>query len=316
MTEKPATHHASSQPSSGSAALNNSVYLLPLAAVIIWSINVIVTKLAVGAISAISISFYRWVLAFLLLSPFLVMPLWRQRAVIVPYLPKLAVLGLLGMLMYQGLAYEAAHTTSATNIGILNAMIPLFTLAIAALLLHEKPSVVALLGGIISLTGIAILIAKGNPFNLLVGNFHRGDILMLLAVVCYAAYGVLTRLWQIPLDLVTTIYLQIGFGVVFHIPLVISQGLSPISADNIWLVLYAGTLPSLVAPLVWVKSIQLIGPSRTSIFINLTPLITAAIAIIYLNESWHSYHSVGGLLTLAGVILTQLKFANPAVKTN
>ena len=132
MTEKPATHHASSQPSSGSAALNNSVYLLPLAAVIIWSINVIVTKLAVGAISAISISFYRWVLAFLLLSPFLVMPLWRQRAVIVPYLPKLAVLGLLGMLMYQGLAYEAAHTTSATNIGILNAMIPLCTLAIAA----------------------------------------------------------------------------------------------------------------------------------------------------------------------------------------
>ncbi|RYZ94589.1 MAG: DMT family transporter, partial [Moraxellaceae bacterium] len=234
---------------------------------------------------------------------------WQQRKAIAPYLPKLAVLGLLGMLMYQGLAYEAAHTTSATNIGILNAMIPLFTLAIAALLLHEKPSLLALLGGLISLTGIAILIAKGHPLNLLVGDFHRGDILMMLAVVCYAAYGVLTRLWQIPLDLLTTIYLQIGFGILFHLPLVMSQGLSAINANNVWLVLYAGTLPSLVAPLVWIKSIQLIGPSRTSIFINLTPLITAAIAIVYLNEAWHGYHSVGGLLTLTGVILTQLKFA-------
>ena len=293
---------------------NLYVYLLPLAAVVIWSINVIVTKLAVGAISAISISFYRWVLAFMMLSSFLIPRVWRQRAIVKQYLAKLAVLGLLGMLMYQGLAYEAAHTTSATNIGILNAMIPLFTIAIAAALLSEKPTVFAMIGGVISLTGIAILIGKGNPLNVLDGNFHLGDLLMLMAVLCYAAYGVLTRLWQVPLDLFSNIYMQIGFGMLFHIPLVIYQGLSPITPANMWLVLYAGTLPSLIAPLVWVKSIQLIGPSRTSIFINLTPLITAAIAIVYLNEQWQSYHTLGGVLTLGGVVLAQMRLAKTPVK--
>ena len=300
-----------SSPSTSSQSPNQHayVYLLPLAAVLIWSVNVIVTKLAVGAISALSISFYRWVLAFVLLSPFVLPKVWRQRQLIWPYLPKLAVLGLLGMLMYQGLAYEAAHTTSATNIGILNAMIPLFTIAIAAVLLREKPTLFAIMGGIISLTGIMVLIAKGNLPDIISGHlssFHLGDLLMLLAVFCYAAYGVFTRLWQLPLDLLTNIYLQIGFGMLFHIPFVLYDGFSPITAQNIWLVLYAGTLPSLVAPLVWVKSIQLIGPSRTSIFINLTPLLTATIAVFYLNEHWFSYHSIGALMILGGVIMAQL----------
>lgn len=288
------------------------VYLLPLMAVVIWSINVIVTKLAVGVISAVSISFYRWVLAFLILTPFLVRSIWQQRQAIMPFLPKVAVLGLFGMVMYQGLSYQAAYTTSATNIGILNAMIPLFTIVIASLLLKEKPTHYAIIGGIISLIGIAILIGKGNPLNMLQGGFyqqglHQGDLLMLVAVLCYAAYGVLTRLWQIPLDLLTNIYLQIGFGALFHIPLMLYQGFSPINLQNVWLIVYAGTLPSLVAPLVWVKSIQLIGPSRTSIFINLTPMIAACIAVFYLHEDWHSYHSVGGLLILLGVILAQFK---------
>lgn len=286
------------------------VYLLPLAAVLIWSVNVIVTKLAVGAISALSISFYRWVLAFALVSPWMLPRVWQQRQLIKPYLGKLAVLGGLGMLMYQGLSYEAAHTTSATNIGILNAMIPLFTIGIAAALLHEKPTLFAMAGGLVSLTGIVVLITTGNPFHLLAdslhhGDIHQGDILMLLAVMCYAAYGVLTRLWHLPLDLLSTIYLQIGFGMLFHLPLVWYDGFSPMTAQNIWLVLYAGTLPSLVAPLVWVKSIQLIGPSRTSIFINLTPLLTASIAVVYLNEHWYGYHSIGALMILGGVIMAQ-----------
>lgn len=293
------------------------VYLLPLAAVLIWSVNVIVTKLAVGAISALSISFYRWVLAFVLLSPFVLPKVWRQRQLIWPYLPKLAVLGLLGMLMYQGLSYEAAHTTSATNIGILNAMIPLFTIGIAAVLLNEKPTLFAITGGIISLTGITVLIAKGDLLDIIgghVSSFHLGDLLMVVAVFCYAAYGVLTRLWQLPLDLLTNIYLQIGFGMLFHIPFVLHDGFSPINADNIWLVLYAGTLPSLVAPLVWVKSIQLIGPSRTSIFINLTPLLTAAIAVFYLNENWLGYHTLGAIMILGGVVMAQIGTARNTLR--
>lgn len=280
-------------------------YLLPVTAVVIWSINMLVTKLAAHAIPAMSISFYRWVLAFVVLTPFVLPRVIKQWSVVKPLLPKLAVLGLLGMLMYQGLAYEAAHTTTATNMGILNALIPTFTMLIAAVLLQVKPSAFAIVGGAISLLGIIILIGQGNLLNLLHGDFHTGDLLMLLAVLGYAVYGVLNRLWQIPLDLFSNIYLQIGFGMLLHVPFVLMQGLSPINAGNIWLVLYAGTLPSVVAPMVWVKAIHVLGPSRTSIFLNLVPVLAATLAIVFLGEQWQLFHTIGGVLTLGGVILAQ-----------
>ena len=283
------------------------VYLLPCIAVVIWSVNLIVTKLAVDVIPAFSISFYRWVLAFTILTPFTALKVWRDRHIVIPYLPKLAVLGLFGMVMYQGLAYEAAHTTSATNLGVLNAMIPIFTVVIAIILLRERVSRWAIVGCVLSFVGILILIGKGNPLNVMTGNFHLGDVLMLVAVVCYAAYGVLTRLWQIKLDLWTNLYLQIGFGVIFHLPLMMYQGFTPITTDNLWMILYAGTLASLVAPLVWIKAIQLIGPNRTSIFLNLMPILTAIIAVGFLHEEWHFYHTVGAVLTLLGVALAQIK---------
>lgn len=283
------------------------VYLLPCIAVAIWSINLIVTKLAVDVIPASSISFYRWVLAFMILTPFTAFNVWRERLVVIPYLPKLAVLGLFGMVMYQGLAYAAAHTTSATNLGVLNAMIPIFTVVIAIILLRERVSIWAMAGCLLSFVGILSLIGKGNPQNVLTGNFHFGDVLMLIAVLCYAAYGVLTRLWQIKLDLLTNLYLQIGFGVIFQLPWMLYQGFTPITKDNFGMVLYAGTLASLVAPLVWIKAIQLIGPNRTSIFLNFMPILTAVIAVGFLHEEWHIYHTVGAVLTLLGVALAQIK---------
>lgn len=51
------------------------------------------------------------------------------------YLPKLAVLSAFGMVLYQGLAYTAAHYTSATNMGIVNAFIPIFTIFVSLAIL-------------------------------------------------------------------------------------------------------------------------------------------------------------------------------------
>jgi drug/metabolite transporter (DMT)-like permease len=78
-----------------------------------------VSKMAAGVIDSAAISFYRWLIAGALMTPFMLTPLWRQRSTVLRHLPKLAVLGLLGMVMYQCLAYVAAQHTSATNMGLL-----------------------------------------------------------------------------------------------------------------------------------------------------------------------------------------------------
>ncbi|MGL4276470.1 MAG: EamA family transporter, partial [Morganella morganii] len=105
--------------------------LLPLGAVLIWSVNAVVNKLAAGAIAPGAISFYRWALALAVMTPFLIMPVWQQRAVIKQHAWKLFILGFLGMGLYQSLAYYAAYTVSATFMGIITSLIPLLTVVLS-----------------------------------------------------------------------------------------------------------------------------------------------------------------------------------------
>lgn len=283
------------------------IYLLPIAAVLIWSVNVVIARVAVDVISPLSISFYRWFFALLVLTPILLPQVWQQRQIVKKYWPKLAVLGLFGMVIYQGLAYVAAHSTTATNMGIINGLIPLVTIVVATFLLKERPSRYAIAGGLLSLLGLAVLIGQGNPANILKGDIHSGDGLMLLAVIAYACYGVLLRRWQIPLSTWRSVYMQIFFGALFQLPLVMYAGFSPFTIQNGWIIVFSVGFPSILAPFLWMKAIAALGPNRSSIFMNLLPVFTALIAIFYLGEVWHSYHTLGGLLALSGVLLAQLK---------
>ena len=125
-------------------------YAFPLLAILIWAGNTVVTKLSAGAIFPAEIGFYRWLLAGLLFTPFLLPQVLRNRAAIAPHLGKIFVLGVLGMAMYQSLAYFAAGITSATNMGIILSLMPLMSLALAIAWLGV---LVVAVRGVLTLTG-------------------------------------------------------------------------------------------------------------------------------------------------------------------
>ena len=281
------------------------VVLFPLLAVLIWSFNIVVTRYVTDYISPISISFYRWFVAFILLTPFLCIPVWKQRNLIKKHLFQLAVLAAFGMFLYQGLSYSAAHYTSAMNMGIINAFIPIFTIFISIFILKEWPNRFGILGCVISLSGLLLVITQGNIIHLLQLGHHLGDVLMLIAVFFYAFYGVFLRKWQLSLPLFISLYMQIIFALLYHIPFILWLGLDPIDTKNGLSVIYAGIFPSLIAPLLWMFSIQSLGPNRTSIFMNLTPVCTAIIAYFWLGEHWTIYHSIGTIMAIIGVIYAQ-----------
>lgn len=282
-------------------------FLLPVLAVLIWSLNIVVTRYVADYISPVSISFYRWLLAFLLLTPFLIKPVWQQRNFIRQHWMQFAVLSACGMVLYQGLAYSAAHYTTATNMGIINAFIPVFTIFVSILILQEVPNRFAVIGSILSFTGLIYVIGQGNIRNLLQLGGHWGDILMVLAVFFYAFYGVFLKKWQLKVPLMISLYVQIMFALLFHLPFVMVLGLDAIDASNLSSVLYAGVFPSIVAPLVWMLAVQYIGPNRTSVFMNLMPVMTAIIAFFWLKEAWSVYHTIGGVVILFGIALAQKK---------
>ncbi len=280
-------------------------HLFPLITVLIWSGNTLVTKLSSGLIAPPSITFYRWALAFLLLSLFMLPGAWRARRQLLGLWPKLMTLGLLGMLVYQGLAYYAAATTSATNMGILIALSPLLSSLFASVLTDERLTQGALAGGVVSFAGVLWLISGGQPQALV--NFHLspGDALMLLAVMANALYGVLLRRWNFDLSRWLQLYVQIGCALLFLTPWFLLTEPSPLTAENLPLVLYAGTLASIGAPWLWIKGIQTLGPARASLYMNLMPVMVAVAAMWLLDEALGWHHLVGGGLALAGVWLGQ-----------
>ena len=283
------------------------IFLLPILAVLIWSMNIVVTRYVTAFIEPMSMSFYRWLVAWILTTPFMLFSVWKQRAQIRPHLAKLAILSAFGMLLYQGLAYSAAHYTTATNMGLINALIPIFTIFVALCILKIWPNRYAIIGSVLSFLGLLYVIGQGHFSTIFSLGQHSGDLVMLLAVFCYAFYGVLLKKWQLNLPLMLMLYVQVSFAVLYHLPLIAYFGLDYIDQHNLLSVLYAGIFPSLIAPLLWMISVQKLGPNQTSIFMNLMPIFTAIIAYIGLNEAWTIYHTLGGGLILVAVFIAQYK---------
>lgn len=280
-------------------------FLFPLVAVLIWSINTIVSKLSAGSIDPAAISFYRWILALMVLTPFALPGVWRHRRQIIASSGRLLILGLLGMVLYQSLAYYAAHSVSAVMMGILGATIPLLTILLSLVVLRLAPTRGILIGGLLSFAGLVWLVSEGNPAQLLHQRLGNGELMMLAASTSYALYGVLTKRWAIPLPTWQSLYVQIFFGVLLLLPGFLRTPDVALNAHNIPLVLFAGLFASIIAPFLWILGVQRLGASTTSIFMNFVPAFTAVIAILFLHEQLHGYHWIGGGMTLLGVILAQ-----------
>jgi drug/metabolite transporter (DMT)-like permease len=279
--------------------------LFPLLAVLIWSMNAVVSKVSASAIDPAAISFYRWLLALLVLTPFVLPGVIRHWAMVRANWWKLLILGLLGMVLYQSLAYYAAHSVSALFMGILNSLIPLLTVVISIGLLRVVPTVGIVLGGLLSLGGLIWLVSTGQPVQLLEHGIGKGEVMMFAASASYALYGVLTKRWAIPLPNWQSLYVQILFGVLLLLPNFLMTSDVSLNSQNIPLVLFAGIPASILAPFLWIQGVMRLGANTASIFMNLAPVFTAIIAVLFLHEQLHSYHLIGGGVTLLGVILSQ-----------
>ncbi|MEE1889377.1 DMT family transporter [Pseudomonas carassii] len=280
-------------------------YLFPLIAILIWAGNTVVTKMSAGAIFPAEIGFYRWLLAGLLFTPFLLPQVWHNRAAIRPHLGKIFVLGVLGMAIYQSLAYFAAAITSATNMGIILSLMPLMSLALSIAWLGQRLTYGALLGALVSFFGVLEVVSAGQPGVLLHQGLNAGDLMMLVATFAYALYSFLLKKWQLRLPPLQLLYLQVLVAILVLLPLFLLSPKTGLNGHNIGLVLYAGLLASMVAPRVWMQAVHRLGPSRTTLFFNLLPVVTAVVAAVVLDEQLASYHLVGGVLTLVGVLLAE-----------
>src|ERR1700753_1492865 len=283
-------------------------FLYPLLAVLLWAGNVIASRLSAHVIGPQAMTFFRLVLAVALMRCFVLVPAWRNRNVIWPLIGKLGILGFLAMCLFQSLSYLAAETTTATNMAIFTALIPLLTATLSVFVLGETPTVGIIGGGILSLAGLIYLVSAGDPGVLVRQGVHLGDLLMLVAAAVYALYSVLVKHWRLPLSSWQSTYLQAlcALTIMFPAFLATPATLRQIDSATLPLIAYAGGLASVVLPFFWLRGIEHLGPTRCAIFMNLLPLFTALGAILLLGEPIHAYHLIGGGIALAGGVFAQL----------
>lgn len=282
---------------------NNLAFLYPLVAIVLWSGNVIVSRLSAHTIGPEAITFYRLLLAVCLMSIFVAIPAWRNRFVIWPHLGQFAILGFLAMCFFQSLSYLAAETTTATNMAVFTALTPLLTVALSAFVLKDTPTVGMVGGGVLSLAGLIYLVSAGDPTALARDGVHLGDPLMFIAALSYAVYGVLLKRWSLPVAGWQSTYMQAICALVIMFPafLATPAPLRSLNAETLPLIAYAGGLASVVLPFLWVRGVHILGPNRCAAFMNLLPVFTALGAIVMLGEPVHAYHVIGGGAALVGV---------------
>ncbi len=281
--------------------------LFPLIAVIIWSINIVISKAAANVIDPAAISFYRWLIAGLVLTPFCGKNFWRNRTLIMANRYKLLIFALLGMVIFQCIAYYAAFYTTATNMAVINGLTPLISSILIILFFHGQYTIKTLFSIIISFIGVLIILCHGNIFLLMQHGINKGDGLMLIAVLSYSLYGVLIKYWQIGLVSWDFLYAQIIFSIILLIPVAGQAHSLVITPKAAGFVLFAGIGSSLISAFCWMQGIQRLGVERTAIFMNLIPLLAAIIAVMTLKEPVTHYHIIGGSMIIYGVLLTQLK---------
>ncbi|KRP86040.1 drug/metabolite transporter (DMT)-like permease [Bradyrhizobium sp. USDA 4518] len=281
--------------------------LYPFVAIVLWAGNVIVSRLSAHTIGPQAITFYRLLVAMLLMSPFVARGAWRNRRAIWPHLGPLAILGFLAMCLFQSLSYLAAETATATNMAVFTALTPLLTVALSAALLGEPPTLGMIWGAPLSFAGLVYLVSGGDLSSLLQNGVHAGDALMLLAAIAYALYGVLLKRWNLPITGWQSTYMQAlcALAVMFPAFLATPAPLRQVNAETLPLIVYAGALASVVLPFLWIRGVAQLGPNRCAIFMNLLPVLTAVAAIVMLGEPVRPFHVVGGGLALLGVACAQ-----------
>lgn len=280
-------------------------YLFPVIAALLWGVNTLVTKLASGTVGAVDISLLRWFFAAVVVSPWAIPRLRRNMAVIRPNLGRFFLLGLLGSVVYQCAAYYAAHFTSATNMGVIQSLIPLITLMLSAIFQRHRVKALVVAGALVSAFGVVMVISHGDPRQLTVQGLNRGDGLIVLGATAFALYNLLMHKWKLKVSLVESLFMQASTATIMLVPLWLAFGEGVHGAAAWGCIAFAGIGASVMAPLCWMAGISRLGAARVTGFFNLVPIVTAVLAVFALGEKLTVTTACGGLLTILGVIVAE-----------
>ena len=294
---------------------NNKIYLAAIylfAATFFWAGNFIVGKTAsINEIPPVSLNFYRWVLAWLILLPFTYKELIKKKNYILNNIGLFIILGITAVTIFNSALFYSLKFTQVISGVLMISTVPVMIIFISSLLKIERTNIFQIIGVIPSLTGVLFIVTKAD-FELLKNlDFNRGDIFMIIAMLSWATYSALLKKQKYELSQISLLQAVIGFGVIFLIPLYLIDlnmgNLIKLEKPFFLTLTYVVLFPGLASFFFWIKGVSLIGANRAGVFLHLMPILGAVMAMIIFDEKILFYHFLGAIFIVAGITLSNKK---------
>lgn len=272
----------------------NRGYVLAAAAGVAWGTIPLTVKqiYVLGSPSPLHISFFRFIIAFLVLFPLNV----RRKTPIILRDKWSLLMGFFGVFFMSSVSFYGIQYTSAVNATILFNCNPLMVAVLVLLLKWEKLTPQLITGILLGMSGVVLISGVDVTLTLV------GDLLVLLGAFGWAVYTVLGyRLRAFSSLSVTTSSLLWGlpfFGAVLW--------REPAFTPSAWVwVVYMGIVPTAFAFLSYVRAVDSIGSTRASVFQYLAPFVAVLLSLVLNLEAVHLYQIAGSVLIILGIELTR-----------
>lgn len=286
----------------------NSPHVVLVLATIMWAGHTIVARMSVDEISPMLLMLMRWVTCLAIL-------LVINRNQLAAYIPEVKQrlawvwwMGGAGMAGFTIFFIYAAQYTTAVNLGITQSAIPALVMLIGLLVLRVRAGWIQLVGMMLSLMGVVVLVSGGSITVLRALEFNMGDLLMLIACLCYAGYtvGLSRRMSMSPVLMLTF------FSAAASLTLIVLTAVEYLQGDLILpgvkglaIVVYCAIFPSMLAQIFFMRGVELAGANRAGLYVNLVPVFAALMAVLFLAETMYLFHGVSLVMVLGGIYLAE-----------
>ena len=291
---------------------NYLAYTYLTLAALFWSGNFIIGKFAtLFEVPPLTLNFLRWVMVWFILIPFTIKEVISKKSYIIKNFLVIGLMGVLSISTFNSVVYFALNFTQVINAVLMLSAIPVVIIIFSSLMKIEKTNIFQISGLILSITGVGTIISNADIQKIVSLNFNKGDLWMIICVLSWSLYSTLLKKNKSELSQFALIQIMVSVGLVFLVPQFLyeqSIGLDfTINKAFIFILLYVVIFPAIAAYYCWQKAIDLIGPNRSAMFIQLMPLFSALMAILIFKEKFQLFHFIGATFIVSGIYLSNKK---------
>lgn len=280
--------------------------LLLVLMALIWGVNISVVKYGTLHLNALAYNGVRVAMAAIALLA--IGAMMRDRWPVRRDVLALLLLGVLGNGVYQLLFIQGVAHTRAGNAALVLAATPAFVALFGWMRGTERIRPRGMLGIAISMFGIALVVSGTAPIGAGASTL-LGDALVLGGCFCWAAFTVLLKPYTERVNAVHVAGITMSGGV---IPLLAIS--APAMAATAWTavpplvwgaIVFSGLGALVIAYLCWYRGVRVLGPTRTSMYGNLQPVVALVFAWVILHEVPTMMQGMGAASIITGLLMTR-----------